>query len=94
MLRYVAAFLTMLAVTGQIMRWSAVLVDRDGEKAYSVTPAASQVVVAQQPDAALAAVPGGSLVQHIAARGDTVSTPSDAGVSQPARWWNSATTCS
>ena len=39
---YVAPFLIMLAVTGLIMLWSAVLVGRDGEKAYSVTPAASR----------------------------------------------------
>lgn len=65
---YVAPFLIMLAVTGLIMLWSAVLVGRDGEKAYTVTPAASQVAVSQQADAALASVPGGSLVQYIAPR--------------------------
>lgn len=65
---YVAPFLIMLAVTGLIMLWSAVLVGRDGEKAYTVTPAESQVAVSQQADAALASVPGGSLVQYIAPR--------------------------
>lgn len=65
---YVAPFLIMLAVTGLIMLWSAVLVGRDGEKAFTVTPAASQVLVSQQADAALAAVPGSSLVQYIAPR--------------------------
>lgn len=65
---YVAPFLAMLAVTGLIMLWSAVLVGRDGEKAFTVTPAASQVLVSKQVDAAVAAVPGGSLVQYIAPR--------------------------
>lgn len=65
---YVAPFLIMLAVTGLIMLWSAVLVGRDGEKAFTVTPAASQVLVSQQAEAALAAVPGSSLVQYIAPR--------------------------
>lgn len=65
---YVAPFLIMLAVTGLIMLWSAVLVGRDGEKAFTVTPAASQVLVSQQAEAAVAAVPGSSLVQYIAPR--------------------------
>ena len=65
---YVAPFLIMLAVTGLIMLWSSVLVGRDGEKLYSVDPAAQTVAVSTQANAAVAAVPGGSLVQYIAPR--------------------------
>ncbi|MBB4954898.1 putative iron-regulated membrane protein [Agrobacterium vitis] len=65
---YVAPFLIMLAVTGLIMLWSAVLVGRDGENAYAVTPQTIEKPVSQQADAALAAVPDGSLVQYIAPR--------------------------
>jgi uncharacterized iron-regulated membrane protein len=68
---YVAPFLIMLAVTGLIMLWSSVLVGRDGEKYYQVTPAGSEIAVSQQADAALQAVPGGSLVQYIAPRTPT-----------------------
>lgn len=67
---FVAPFLVMLAVTGLIMLWSSVLVGRDGEKLYTVTPAATSVAVSAQADAALAAVPGGSLVQYIAPRAE------------------------
>lgn len=63
---YVAPFLIMLAITGLIMMWSATLVGRDGEKAFSVTPTATQTAVSQQADAALANVPGGVLAQYIA----------------------------
>lgn len=65
---YVAPFLIMLAVTGLIMLWSAVLVGRDGEKYYTVTPSATQVAVSQQAEAALTAVPGGALKTYIAPR--------------------------
>lgn len=65
---YVAPFLIMLAVTGLMMLWSAVLVGRDGEKLYSVAPAAQAVATSVQANAALGAVPGGSLVQYIAPR--------------------------
>lgn len=65
---YVAPFLIMLALTGLVMLWSSVLVGRDGEKLFAVTPAAQAVSVSAQADAALAAVPGGSLVQYIVPR--------------------------
>jgi uncharacterized iron-regulated membrane protein len=65
---YVAPFLIMLAVTGLMMVWSSALLGRDGEYLYSVTPAARTVAVSQQAAAAVAAVPGGAVVQYIAPR--------------------------
>lgn len=65
---YVAPFLIMLAITGLIMLWSAVLVGRDGENAYKVVPQTIERPVSQQADAALAKVPNGHLVQYIAPR--------------------------
>ncbi len=61
---YVAPFLIMLAVTGLLMLWSAVLVGRDGEKIYSVAPQATTVAVSAQAAAAEAAVTGGKAVQY------------------------------
>jgi hypothetical protein len=89
--RYVAPFLIMLAVTGQIMRRPALLVGRDGEDLYAGGEPGTRRAAGR---ATLGAVPGSSLVRYIAACGDTVGIPSDARVSQPARWRNSATTCS
>ncbi|ACM38053.1 MULTISPECIES: PepSY-associated TM helix domain-containing protein [Rhizobium/Agrobacterium group] len=63
---YVAPFLIVLAVTGLIMMWSATLVGRDGEKAFTVTPTSAQTLVSQQADAALSAIPGGVIAQYIA----------------------------
>jgi uncharacterized iron-regulated membrane protein len=65
---YVAPFLIMLAVTGLIMLWSSVLVGRDGEKIFAVTPSGQAVPVSVQADAAAATVPGGTLVQYIVPR--------------------------
>lgn len=65
---YVAPFLIMLAVTGLIMLWSSVLVGRDGEKSYAVEPAAQAVAISAQANAAVAAVPGSTLVQYIVPR--------------------------
>ncbi|MDR6821120.1 putative iron-regulated membrane protein, partial [Neorhizobium sp. 2083] len=65
---YVAPFLIMLAITGLIMLWSSVLVGRDGEKLYSVVPAAQTIAVSVQANSAVAAVPGSSLVQYIVPR--------------------------
>nr|WP_256442724.1 PepSY domain-containing protein [Ensifer sp. PDNC004] len=58
---YGAPFLIMLAVTGLMMLWSAVLVGRDGEKLYSVEPAQQIVAVSAQANAARGAVQGGTL---------------------------------
>lgn len=65
---YVAPFLIMLAITGLIMLWSSVLVGRDGEKLYSVVSASHTIAVSEQANAAVSAVPGGSLVQYIVPR--------------------------
>lgn len=65
---YVAPFLVMLAVTGLIMLWSAVLVGRDGEKYYKVTSAGPELAVSQQAEAALSVIPEGTLVQYIVPR--------------------------
>lgn len=67
---YVAPFLIILAIAGLIMLWSSALVRRDGEKLYSITPAAQTIALSVRADAALAAVPGGSLVQYIVPRTD------------------------
>jgi uncharacterized iron-regulated membrane protein len=67
---YVAPFLVMLAVTGLIMLWSSVLVGRDGEKLYSVSPTTQTVAVSAQANVAAAAVPGSALVQYIVPRTD------------------------
>ncbi len=58
---YVAPFLVMLAVTGLIMLWSSVLVGRDGEKYYAVTPGQTEIAVSQQAIAALATIADGTL---------------------------------
>lgn len=68
---YVAPFLLMLAVTGLIMLWSSVLVGRDGEKYYSVTPAGQTIAVSAQAQVALTAVPSGAVTQYIVPRTDT-----------------------
>ncbi|WP_142781865.1 PepSY domain-containing protein [Agrobacterium sp. T29] len=65
---FVAPFLLMLATTGLVMLWSSVLVGRDGEKLYSVTPASSVLPVSDQATAAFLSVPGGQIVQYIAPR--------------------------
>lgn len=65
---YVAPFLLMLAVTGLLMLWSSVLVGRDGEKLYSVAPAATALPVSEQATAAFLSNPGGEIVQYIAPR--------------------------
>lgn len=65
---YVAPFLLVLALTGLVMLWTSALVGRDGEKYYTVSPAATQVAVSAQADAALAAIADGKLVQYIAPR--------------------------
>lgn len=62
---YVVPFLITLAVTGLIMLWVSVLDGRDGETSMTVSPGAPAPVSAQA-DAALAAVPGGTLKQYVA----------------------------
>lgn len=65
---YVAPFLIMLAVTGLIMLWTAVLDGRDGEYRFSVTPGASLAPVSAQVEAASAANGGATIRHYIAPR--------------------------
>ncbi|GHF37994.1 PepSY-associated TM helix domain-containing protein [Seohaeicola zhoushanensis] len=64
---YVIPFLLMLATTGLIMLWTSALSGRDGEW-VAVAPLGAPQAVSVQAEAALAAVPGGALVQYIAPR--------------------------
>ncbi len=65
---YVAPFLIMLAITGLMMLWSSVLVGRDGEKLYTVTPTEAVMPVSDQATAVFLAIPDGQIVQYIAPR--------------------------
>lgn len=65
---YVAPFLLVLATTGLIMLWTAVLSGRDGENYYHVTPAQTEQAVSVQAEAAAAMVSDGKVVQYIAPR--------------------------
>ncbi|WP_434286433.1 PepSY-associated TM helix domain-containing protein [Celeribacter sp. SCSIO 80788] len=84
---YVIPFLIMLALTGLGIMWSSVIEGRDGEYIY-ITPAEGSaeitapestapkitVPVSMQAEAALAAVPGGNLLEYIApVKSDTVA---------------------
>lgn len=62
---FVVPFLVMLATTGLLMLWISVLSGRDGEN-IAVVPQARALPVEAQADAALAAVPGGTLSSYIA----------------------------
>lgn len=64
---FVIPFFLILAVTGMMMLWIAFLDGRDGELT-AVVPQGAPVPVSQQAEAALAAVPGGHLVQYVAPR--------------------------
>lgn len=80
---YVIPFLIMLAVTGLAMLWISTLSGRDGEW-IAVEPTGAPVSIAAQSQAALDAVPGGTLKQYVAPRADDlvaifrVDTASDA----------------
>ncbi|MDP5305501.1 PepSY-associated TM helix domain-containing protein [Paracoccus spongiarum] len=63
----VVPFFLMLAVTGMMMLWIAWIDGRDGERT-AVIPTGAALAVSAQADAALAAVPGGKLVQYVAPR--------------------------
>ncbi|MBX2805299.1 MAG: PepSY domain-containing protein [Hyphomicrobiales bacterium] len=66
---YVIPFFVMLAITGMAMAWIAFIDGRDGEY-ISVTPKEAPLAVSAQADAALAAIPGGALVQYVAPRAE------------------------
>lgn len=61
---YVVPFLVMLAATGLLMLWIAVLSDLNGEKGM-VVPAGAPIAVSALQAAAEAAVPGGTAKQYI-----------------------------
>lgn len=64
---YVIPFFIMLAITGMAMLWIAHIDGRDGER-IAVTPQDQPLAISQQADAALAAIPGGTLKQYVAPR--------------------------
>lgn len=64
---YVIPFFIMLAITGMAMLWIAHIDGRDGER-IAVIPQDQPLAISQQADAALAAIPGGTLKQYVAPR--------------------------
>lgn len=64
---YVIPFFAVLAVTGMAMAWIAYIDGRDGER-IAVVPQAVAQAVSVQADAALSAIPGGTLKQYVAPR--------------------------
>jgi uncharacterized iron-regulated membrane protein len=70
---YVIPFFAVLAITGMAMAWIAYIDGRDGER-IAVQPQAVAQAVSAQADAALAAIPGGTLRQYVAPRSASIST--------------------
>ncbi|MEP3279386.1 MAG: PepSY domain-containing protein [Stappiaceae bacterium] len=64
---YVIPFFIVLAITGMAMAWIAYIDGRDGER-IAVTPQEIVQPVSVQAEAAVAAVPGGTLKQYVAPR--------------------------
>lgn len=64
---FVIPFLTILALTGMAMLWIAWIDGRDGERT-AVVPQDTIPAISVQADAAVQAVPGGTLVQYVAPR--------------------------
>ncbi|WP_299778565.1 PepSY domain-containing protein [uncultured Roseobacter sp.] len=64
---FVIPFLTMLALTGMAMLWIAWIDGRDGERT-GVVPQDAVSAISVQADAAIQAVPGGTLIQYVAPR--------------------------
>ncbi|MDP3525456.1 MAG: PepSY domain-containing protein, partial [Hoeflea sp.] len=69
---YVIPFFIMLAITGMAMAWIAHIDGRDGERT-AVVAQASALPVSAQAEAALAAVPGGTLKQYVAPRSEELA---------------------
>jgi len=69
---YVIPFFIMLAITGMSMTWIAYIDGRDGERIAVVQQELVQPV-SLQADAALAAIPGGTLKQYVAPRADDLA---------------------
>ncbi|MBY5931704.1 PepSY domain-containing protein [Tateyamaria omphalii] len=68
----VIPFLIILAFTGMMMLWIAWIDGRDGERT-AVVPQGTTQAVSIQADAAVAAVPGGTLKQYVAPRRDDLA---------------------
>ncbi|WP_299861345.1 PepSY domain-containing protein [uncultured Roseobacter sp.] len=64
---FVIPFLTMLALTGMAMLWIAWIDGRDGERT-GVVPQDAVSAISVQADAAVQAVPDGTLIQYVAPR--------------------------
>ena len=69
---YVIPFFIVLAITGMAMAWIAHIDGRDGER-IAVAPQAVVQTVSAQAQAAVAAVPGGTLKQYVAPRADDLA---------------------
>jgi len=69
---YVIPFFIVLAITGMAMTWIAYIDGRDGERIAVVQQEVAQSVSVQA-DAALAAIPGGTLKQYVAPRADDLA---------------------
>ncbi|MDV7341455.1 PepSY domain-containing protein [Terasakiella sp. A23] len=70
---FVIPLFIILAVTGMAMTWIAYIDGRDGEK-ITVVPQGVVQAVSAQADAALKAVPGGTLKQYVAPRADNLAS--------------------
>ncbi len=70
---FVIPFLATLAFTGMMMLWVAWIDGRDGERT-AVVPQDTMRPVSMQAEAAVAAVPGGTLKQYVAPRRDDVAS--------------------
>lgn len=69
---FVIPFLTVLAFTGMMMLWIAWIDGRDGERT-PVVPQETALPVSAQSEAAVAAIPGGTLKQYVAPRRDDLA---------------------
>ncbi|MEM7463936.1 MAG: PepSY domain-containing protein [Pseudomonadota bacterium] len=69
---FVVPFFAILAVTGMAMAWIAYVDGRDGER-IAVVQQEQSLPITVQGEAALAAVPGGTLKQYVAPRADNLA---------------------
>lgn len=69
---YVIPFMMLLAITGMAMLWLAHIDGRDGER-IAVVKQNAPLAVSAQADAAVAALPGGTLKQYVAPRADDLA---------------------
>jgi len=69
---YVVPFFMILAITGMAMTWIAHIDGRDGER-IAVIPQETVQSVSAQAEAAIAAIPGGTLKQYVAPRAEDLA---------------------